>query len=43
MNILVSAISGNLGQSVCKTIRKHFVDANIIGVDSLNPLQGFGL
>ena len=43
MNLLVSAISGNLGQSVCKTIRKHFGDANITGVDSLNPLQGFGL
>jgi len=43
MNLLVSAISGNLGQSVCKTIRKHFADANITGVDSLNPLQGFGL
>ena len=43
MNILVSAISGNLGQSICKSIRKHFVNANIIGTDSLNPLQGFGL
>lgn len=43
MNIVVSAISGNLGQAVCKTIRRHNNDVKIIGIDSLNPLQGYGL
>ena len=43
MNILVSAISGNLGQAICKTIRKHYNTVNIIGTDAVNPLQGYGL
>jgi len=43
MNILVSAIGGNLGQAICKTIYKHYSNANIIGMDAVNPLQGYGL
>lgn len=43
MNILVTAISGNLGQAVCKLIRRYYNDVNIIGIDSINPLQGYGL
>src|SRR5688500_12521822 len=43
MNVLVTAISGNLGQAICKMIRKHFSDATIIGTDAINPLQGYGL
>jgi carbamoyl-phosphate synthase large subunit len=43
MNILVSAISGNLGQAIAKTIRKHYGSYTIIGTDAVNPLQGYGL
>ena len=43
MNILVSAISGNLGQAICKTIRKYYTNVNIIGTDAVNPYQGYGL
>lgn len=43
MNFIVSAVGGNLGQAVCKTIRRYYNDVNIIGIDSSNPLQGYGL
>ena len=43
MNFLVSAISGNLGQSFSRLIRSYYCNVNIIGIDSINPLQGYGL
>lgn len=43
MNILVTAISGNLGQAMCTLIKKHFNLFNIIGADAILPEVGFGL
>jgi carbamoyl-phosphate synthase large subunit len=43
MNILVTAISGNLSQSICTLIKKYFNSYIIIGTDSESPMQGYGL
>lgn len=43
MNVLVTAISGNLGQAICTLINKSFSSFTIIGTDALSPIQGYGL
>ena len=43
MTILVTAISGNLGQAIGNLLIKHYPYFRVIGCDSISPMQGIAI